>query len=127
MDEAALQPYREYHARRERDLRERREAHRLAVLDRVREAIQRLAPGFPAIHAVYLFGSILQEGRFHTESDVDVAVDCADVESETPFWTALEDVLERNVDLRPRTGPVAQAVKDYGELCYEREISDPGA
>lgn len=127
MDEASLQPYREYHARRERDRRERREGLRLAVLELVREAIQRLAPGFPAIHAVYLFGSVLQGGRFHTGSDVDVAIDCADVESETPFRAALEEVVERNVDLRPRIGPVAQAVRDCGELCYEREISDSGA
>ena len=126
MDEASLLPYREYHARRERELREQREALRQAVLERAREAIRRSAPRFPAIHAVYLFGSILKPGRFRPDSDVDVAIDCDDLKAETPFWSALEDALERNVDLRPRVGPVAQAVEDYGELSYEREVPGSG-
>lgn len=56
---------------------------------------------------------------------MDVAVDCEDLESETPFWRALERSLERNVDLRPREGPIARAVEDYGKLVYEREVPDP--
>lgn len=126
MDEATLRPYREYHARRERELREQREALRLAVLEKTRGAIRRSAPKFPAIRAVYLFGSILQPGRFRPSSDVDVAIDCDALEAETPFWDLLEEALERNVDVRPRVGPVAQAVEDYGELCYEREVPDSG-
>lgn len=114
---------REYHAQRERDLREEREALRREALDRARAAIRRWAPSFPAIRAAYLFGSILQSGRFHKLSDVDVAVDCDDLETETPFWRALEEELERNVDLRPRVGPIAAAVEEYGELCYERSVN----
>ncbi len=116
---------REYHARRDRERRAEREVLRREVLDRVRAAIRQWAPEFPAIRAAYLFGSILQPGRFHAESDVDVAIDCDDPESETPFWRALETALERNVDLRPREGPIARAVEDYGELVYEREVPDP--
>jgi predicted nucleotidyltransferase len=101
------------------------EALRLEVLERARAAIRQRAPDFPAIRAAHLFGSLLQPGRFHAESDVDVAIDCEDLESETPFWRALERALERNVDLRPREGPIAQAVEDYGELVYEREVPDP--
>ena len=126
MNEAALRPYREYHARRDRELRAQREALRINVLAQAREAIRRLAPDFPELRAVYLFGSVLQPGRFHSGSDVDVAIDCDDLETEHPFWGALEDSLQRNVDLRPRVGPVAQAVEDYGELCYEREIPGSG-
>ena len=33
----------------------------------------------------YLFGSLLRPGRFHAASDVDVAVECDDLEAETPF------------------------------------------
>ena len=120
MDEASLQPYREYHARRERELREQREALRLRVLKQARNAIRQSAPRFPAVRAVYLYGSVLRPGRFRPDSDVDVAIDCDSLEVETPFWGTLEDALERNVDLRPRVGPIAQAVQDYGELCYER-------
>ena len=123
MDEAALQPFREYHARRDRELRQEREALRLGVLERVRDAVRRSAPRFPAIQAVYLFGSLLQPGQFRPDSDVDVAIDCDDVEVETPFWRTLEDALERDVDLRPRIGAIARAVEEGGELCYERQAS----
>jgi predicted nucleotidyltransferase len=126
MDEAALRPYREYHARRDRELREQREALRLRVLEQARAAIRRSAPRFPPIRAVYLFGSVLQPGRFRPNSDVDVAIDCDDIEMETPFWRTLEEALERNVDLRPRVSTIARAVETRGELCYEREIPGPG-
>jgi len=116
---------REYHARRDRERRAEAEALRLAVLERAKAAIRRRAPDFPAIRAVYLFGSILKPGWFHAQSDVDVAIDCDALESETPFWRVLEEALERNVDLRPREGPIARAVEDYGELVYEREVPDP--
>jgi len=126
MNEAALRPYREYHARRERELRAQREALRLNVLAQAREAIRRLAPDFSEVRAVFLFGSVLKTGRFHSGSDVDVAIDCENLATEHPFWRALEDALERNVDLRPRIGPIAQAVEDYGELSYEREVPGSG-
>ena len=116
---------REYHSRKEQERRAERESLRLEVLERAREAIRQRAPEFAAIQAAWLFGSILQPGRFHSGSDVDVAIDCDDPEAETPFWRALDRALERNVDLRPREGPIARAVEDYGELVYEREVPDP--
>lgn len=125
MDAAALRPYREYHARRDRELRQEREVLRLEALKRAREAIRRSAPLFPAIRAVYLFGSVLQPERFRRDSDVDVAIDCEDIEVETPFWRELEEALQRDVDLRPRIGAVARAVEQGGELCYEREVPGP--
>jgi len=126
MDEAALLPYREYHARRDRTVRQEREGLRLRVLEQARGAIRQSAPAFPAIRAVHLFGSLLQPDRFRPDSDVDVAIDCDDIEVETPFWRTLEEALERNVDLRPRVGAVARAVEASGELCYEREVPGPG-
>lgn len=126
MDKAALEPYREYHARQERELREERESLRLRVLEQARRAIRRIAPEFPALLTVHLFGSVLAPGRFHPGSDVDVAVDCDDLEAEAPFARALEEAVSRDVDLRPRTGAVARAVETSGELCYERQVPDPG-
>ena len=114
MDEAALRPFREYHARRERELWQEREGLRLEVLEKAREAVRRSAPRFLAIRTVYLFGSLLQPGRFRPDSDVDVAIDCDDIEVETPFWRMLEEALQRDVDLRPRIGPVARAVEQAG-------------
>lgn len=126
MNEAALRPYREYHAQRERKLREERESLRLRVLEQARRVIRLIAPDFPAIRAVHLFGSVLAPGRFHPASDIDVAVDCDNPEAEAPFARALEEILERDVDLRPRNGAVARAVEDSGERCYERQVPDPG-
>ena len=126
MDQTSLQLAREFHSRRDREQREAREDLRRDVLGQARQAIRDLAPGFPALRAVFLFGSVLRPGRFQATSDVDVAVDCDDIETETPFWRRLEEALERNVDLRPRAGAVARAVEEYGELCYERKVPDPG-
>jgi hypothetical protein len=56
-----------------------------------------------------------------------VAIESDDLEVETPFWRGLEDALRRNVDLRPRVGAVAWAVENFGERCYDREVSDPRA
>lgn len=125
MDLSELTPQ-EYHARREQVRREQREALRQEVLEQARSAIRHQAPRFPAIRAVYLFGSVLAPGRFLPDSDVDVALDSDDLAVETPFWRGLEDMLRRNVDLRPRQGVVARAVEDFGEQCYEREIPRPG-
>lgn len=118
--DAQIHAFRDFHARREQARRAEREALRLDVLKRAKEAILRHAPEFPAIRAAYVFGSILQPGQFHEASDVDVALDCDDLKAETPFWRDLEDDLKRNVDLRPREGAVARAVEAYGERVYER-------
>ncbi len=126
MEEAARLAYREYHARRDRERLQEMERLRLLVLEQAKDAIREIAPGFPAVHAVYLFGSVLHPGRFRPDSDVDVAVDCDDTEVETPFWRTLEERLERNVDLRPRLGAIARAVETGGELCYEREVPGSG-
>ena len=79
---------REYHARRQNERRAQREALRQQRLTTLRQAIQRRAPRYPAIGAVYLFGSVLQPGRFTSGSDVDVAVEGADVDTESRFWLA---------------------------------------
>ena len=126
MTPSTLSP-REYHARREQESRDDREALRLLTLAEVRAAIRRRAPEFPPVRAVYLFGSVVEPGRFHAASDIDIAVDCEDIEVETPFCRALEADLHRDVDLRPREGPIAQAVEDLGEKVYEREVPAPGA
>jgi predicted nucleotidyltransferase len=114
MAQPALSPS-EYHRRREEERFREREALRQERLERVRAAVALLAPRFPAVAGVYLFGSILQPGRFPASSDVDVAVDCTDLEEESRFWRSLEEALEWTVDLRPRRGGVARAVETYGE------------
>ena len=117
-----LAPYREYHARRERRRLAQREALRRDCLRAAKAGIRRLAPEFAAIRALYLFGSLLRAGRFTERSDVDVAIECDDLETEGRFRRALEEELQRRVDLRPHEGGVAWAVEAYGECVYERKV-----
>jgi predicted nucleotidyltransferase len=120
MTTADLTPH-QYHARRDAERLEQREKLRHTRLAAVRTAIRRLAPSYPAIQAVYLFGSIMQSGRFTPQSDIDVALASDDVAVESEFWRALEEELEWDVDLRPFQHPITQAVSDYGEIVYERK------
>ncbi len=92
----------------------------MRCLAETRNAVSRLAPGFLGISAVFLFGSVLAEGRFTPASDVDLAVDCDNVATESRFWQALEGELRFPVDLRPRQGAIAAAVEWGGECIYER-------
>lgn len=118
MSTADLESVRHYHQQRHARLLQQREVLRLSWLQRARAAIELLAPEYPAIQRVALFGSILKEGRFHQNSDIDVAVVCQDVEQESQFWRALEERLQRNVDVRPWVSPISQAVAQYGTVIY---------
>ncbi len=119
-----IEAARAYWRRREAREREAREALRQRRYQAVREAVRRLAPAFPAMRAVFLYGSLARPETFRPESDVDLAVLCDDLETEGRFWQALERVLRLDVDLRPCTGAVAEAVEAYGECLYERK-DDP--
>jgi predicted nucleotidyltransferase len=87
---------------------------------RARAAITRLAPQYADLRRVYLFGSVVQPGRFGSDSDIDVAVVCDTVETESAFWSALERALARDVDVRPLVEPLVETVRETGELVYER-------
>lgn len=112
---------REYHARRAASRGAEREALRQSRLQQARNAIRRLAPDFPAVRRVFLFGSLLCPGRFHAGSDIDVAVECDDLESETPFARALQRELGTFIDLRPLHGAVAEAVRDGGRRSMDED------
>ena len=116
---------REYHARRDAERRAAREALRERTLSAARAAIRRLAPRYPAIREVFLFGSVLQPGWFTDASDLDVAAEIDDLEVEGPFVRALEAELRWQVDLRPLEGAVRHAVETEGERVYGREVSHP--
>lgn len=117
--------YRAYHRRRDAERRQRREELRTSVLVETRAAIRRVAPRYPAIRAVHLFGSLLEPERFRVGSDVDLALEIDDLEQEGPFARALEEALGRPVDVRPFVGPIRRTVEQGGETVYERE--DPGS
>jgi uncharacterized protein len=126
-DAATIEAARQYHREREARRKAERETYRQEWLIKARAAIQELAPTFPALQRVYLFGSVVQPGRFRPDSDIDVAVECSDLEQESDFWRSLERALRRDVDVRPYVEPITDAVQWYGEMVYEREApnSDP--
>lgn len=115
----------EYHRQREAERLRQREELRLSRLAQVRTAVADLAPRFPAIERVYLFGSLLQHGRYTTHSDVDIAIVCDDLVTEGKFWSAMEDAIQWNVDVRPFVPPLIAEIERYGELVYERENAHP--
>ncbi|MCD6288971.1 MAG: nucleotidyltransferase domain-containing protein [Anaerolineae bacterium] len=119
-----IEAARRYYYKREARRRAQREAERQRWLERARHAIRRIAERYPGVRRVYLFGSITQPGRFGERSDIDIAVECEDLETESAFWHALELELQRTVDLRPLTGAIAQVVTMTGEQVYEREDMD---
>lgn len=116
-----MEAVRQYHRQRDAKRQLKSEAERLTWLTRTRDTIMRLAPDYPEIERVYLFGSLMQPGRFRLDSDLDVAVLSSTVEAESVFWRALEQALQRDVDVRPYVGAIVDAVAWFGEQVYERE------
>jgi predicted nucleotidyltransferase len=126
MDKQTLDQARQYHTQRELYRQLAREQRRQERYRQIGAAIQRLAPDYPALRAVYLFGSLVQPGRYGLRSDIDVAVVCDNPTEESRFWQALERELKCDIDLRPYRGAVAWAVNTCGECIYERKISGVG-
>jgi predicted nucleotidyltransferase len=126
MDDPAIRLARQYHIRHHVRRELAREQLRQEQYQRVTTAIRCLAPNYLALQAVYLFGSLVQPGRYTQHSDIDVAVICDDPATESRFWQALETELRCDVDLRPYQGAIAWAVDTYGECIYERKISSAG-
>lgn len=127
LSEKELYQYREaYQQRRAAQLAER-EAHRLRVLAIVLANWSTIMADVPSLKRAYLFGSLIKEGRFRPDSDIDIAVDELAPEHYTPLWDALEDSLDENdwhmVDLRPLHPEerFAQRVIAEGILLYEQE------
>ncbi len=120
-----IEAARRYHEAREAHRYAEREAERRAWLARVRTAVAHVAPRHPDLQRVYLFGSLVQPGRFGPDSDLDIAVVCESVETESSFWSALEKELARSVDVRPLVEPLIETVQETGELVYEREDAGP--
>ena len=54
-------------------------------------------------------------------------MECDTLETESAFWRALERELERDVDVRPLSGTIAEAVANEGELVYGRQDTCLGA
>ena len=119
-----------YHAQRATKRLQEREQLRLDKLAAIRTAIKQIVPAYPMIQAVYLFGSVMQNGRFIPKSDIDIAIQChpqnACLPIETELWHKLEEAVQWEVDLRPYLPPIIQAIADYGECVYARDSHHSG-
>jgi predicted nucleotidyltransferase len=100
-----------------------REARREQALRDVSAAVQQVAPRFPAVRRVYLFGSVTRPGAMDAVSDVDVAADDRlSAEDYFAFWKALEqsapawpiDFVDLGDDAQ-----FAALVREWGILVYE--------
>jgi predicted nucleotidyltransferase len=110
-----------YHQEREARRFAEREVLRQEWQERVVTAVQEIASRLPDIEAVYLFGSLAHPGRFGPHSDIDLAIQCCNLETESRFWRALEARLARDVDLRPLEGAISDSVTLHEEKIYARK------
>lgn len=111
---------REYQQQRQQKQWQERETLRQEKLAQIITTIQQIAPTLPAIDQVYLFGSVVQPGRFSPRSDIDVAVECHHLTSESDFWRLLEQKMNWPIDVRPYVGPIILSVAAHGQKVYER-------
>ena len=125
--EMDIEAARRYFQQREQQRREERETVRQQWLQRVHVAVATHASHYPGVVRVYLFGSLTQPGRFRTDSDIDLAVECDTLEIESAFWRALEHALQRDVDMRPLDSHsvLFEMVRDRGQKLYERHDPRP--
>ena len=117
-----LQQCRDNFHRRIATQREAREALRLQAREDIAAAILEVAPAYPEIAQVYLFGSITQPGQFGHHSDIDIAVAGTDAAAYFALWRDLEAAYpNQSIDLREinQPGHFTTIVRQTGELIYE--------
>jgi predicted nucleotidyltransferase len=85
-------------------------------------AILKVAPAYPCITQIYLFGSVTQPEKFRDHSDIDIAVAGTDAATYFALWRDLEAACPTwAIDLREINQPshFANTVRQTGELVYE--------
>jgi predicted nucleotidyltransferase len=95
----------------------RQQAHQAAIA-----AILQIAPNYPPITQIYLFGSVTRSGGFHSQSDIDIAVAGTDATAYFALWRDLEAACpDWAIDLREINQPshFTNTVHQFGELVYE--------
>ena len=101
---------------------DQREALRQQARHAAIEAIRAVAPAYPGITQIYLFGSVTQPGRFSDRSDVDIAVAGTDGAAYFALWNDLERACpDWLIDLREinQPGHFTDTVRHLGELIYD--------
>ena len=117
-----LQKCRENFLKRQAARYAAREALRQRAKGAALEAILRIISRYPQVKQVYLFGSVVQPGQFHEESDIDIAVAGTDAAAYFDLWRALEEGCPGwMIDLREINAPshFSDVVRQTGELIYD--------
>lgn len=106
-----------------RDENEKRKAEvrRQALLKMLKET--KIWKRYSGIQRVYLFGSILEGGSFHSTSDVDILIEGNTGEDYFALWGEIEDMLDWKTDLREVTAQsrLLETARRRGEKIYERK------
>jgi len=83
--------------------------------------LNQILSNFPQVKKAYIFGSIIKEGKFRENSDIDIALEGRVKEDYFLIWSELEEKLNEGVDLRILdSGVTSQIIKKEGKLIYER-------
>ncbi len=85
-------------------------------------AILHVAPAYPCVTQIYLFGSVTQPGHFSDRSDIDIAVAGTDAATYFALWRDLETACpDWLIDLREINQPChfSDIVRQMGELIYD--------
>lgn len=109
--------------KREENEKRKAEIRRQALLKTLKET--KIWKRYSGIRRVYLFGSILEGGSFHSTSDVDILVEGNTGEDYFALWGEIEDMLGWKTDLREVTAQsrLLEAARRRGEKIYERKNS----
>ena len=99
-----------------------REKLRLQAHAAATTAILAVAPTYPDVTHIYLFGSVTQPNCFGQRSDLDIAVVGTDAASYFALWRDLEAACpDWAIDLREinQPGHFADMVRQTGALIYD--------
>lgn len=99
-----------------------REALRWQAYDAAVATIHTIAPTYPNITQIFLFGSITRPQQFQRHSDIDIAIAGTDATTYFALWRDLEAACPSWViDLREINQPChfADVVRQTGVLVYE--------
>ncbi|MGF1602704.1 MAG: nucleotidyltransferase domain-containing protein [Thermosynechococcaceae cyanobacterium] len=126
MDAIDIEACRQHFQQQEHETLRLRETHRRVAHTSVRAVIASIMPHYPEVKQVYLFGSVTAPGRFHANSDIDIAIEGTSAASYFSIWRDLEAIVQDwRIDLRELKDEsyFAQRVRQQGELVYEYENS----
>lgn len=105
--------------KKERRIWEREKIRRKAMAKL--SLLNEILSNFPEVKKAYIFGSIIKEGKFRENSDIDIALEGKVKEDYFLIWSELEEKLNKGVDLRILdSGVTSQIIKKEGKLIYER-------